>query len=92
MPTATPTGSWETHGTIAKTGQNVYCVRDSTTTLVGAPGPGASPRLLIGSTIGDELRIGSGFRSKVISISLKDRAAILLGGALANGAFWFVDS
>ena len=93
------TGAYgKTHGIVGNSwydrqrGRNVYCVGDSTTTLVGAPGPGASPRLLIGSTIGDELRIGSGFHSKVFSISSKDRAAILLGGALANGAFWFIDS
>jgi len=75
-----------------RSGRGVYCVEDSTVSLLGAPGEGRSPHLLIGSTIGDELRIGSGFLSKVIAVSWKDRAAILMGGKLANGAFWVVDS
>jgi predicted AlkP superfamily pyrophosphatase or phosphodiesterase len=40
------------------------------------------------STLGDELRIVDP-RSKVIGISLKDRAAILPAGHMANGAYWF---
>jgi hypothetical protein len=40
------------------------------------------------STLGDELRIADS-RSKVIGISLKDRAAILPAGHMANGAYWF---
>ncbi len=72
--------------------QDVGCVRDKSTTLVGAEGVGSSPINFIGSTVGDELRISSNFQSKVISVSLKDRSAILLGGKLANGAYWMVDS
>src|SRR5262249_37509549 len=49
----------------------------------------ASPRVLIGSSIGDQLRLSNGHRSKVISMSFKDRAAILPGGRDPNGAFWF---
>jgi len=72
--------------------REVYCVSDDTAQLVGTAGGGSSPRNFIGSTFGDELRIASGFRSKVISMSLKDRSAILMGGKLANAAFWLVDS
>jgi len=93
------TGAYgKTHGIVAnawydrQAGRSIYCVRDTTAALLGAPGEGRSPRLLIGSTIGDELRIGSAFGSKVIAISFKDRAAILMAGALANGAFWVIDS
>jgi predicted AlkP superfamily pyrophosphatase or phosphodiesterase len=71
-------------------GRKVYCVEDSDANQVGGnTGPGYSPRNLIGSTIGDELRIASGFQSKVIAISLKDRAAVMPGGHTANAAYWY---
>jgi len=35
------------------------------------------------------MRLATGFRSKVIAVSLKDRAAVLPGGREANGAYWF---
>jgi hypothetical protein len=74
----------------ASRGRKVYCVEDSNATQVGGnSGPGYSPRNLIGSTIGDELRMASGFRSKVIAISLKDRSAVVPGGHTANGAYWY---
>jgi predicted AlkP superfamily pyrophosphatase or phosphodiesterase len=74
----------------ASRGREVYCVEDSDTTQVGgSSGPGYSPRNLIGSTIGDELRAASGFRSKVIAISLKDRSAVVPGGHTANAAYWY---
>ena len=49
---------------------------------------GASPKHLMTSTITDELKKTSNFRSKVISVSIKDRAAILPGGKSADGAYW----
>lgn len=70
--------------------RRTYCVEDPDTTVVGGTaGPGFSPRSLKGSTLGDELRIASGFESKVIAISLKDRAAVLPGGHTANAAYWY---
>jgi predicted AlkP superfamily pyrophosphatase or phosphodiesterase len=72
--------------------RGVSCVSDDTAQLVGAIGAGSSPRHFIGSTFGDELRIATGFQSKVISVSLKDRSAILLGGKLATAAYWMRDS
>ena len=48
----------------------------------------SSPVNLLASTIGDELRLHTDFQSKVISVSYKDRAAILPGGRSANGAYW----
>ncbi len=72
----------------------VNCVEDLNTKVVdSAHGPGeergASPQYLLGSTLGDELRLASGFQSKVVSISLKDRGAILPGGHTANAAYWY---
>ncbi|MGD0695668.1 MAG: alkaline phosphatase family protein [Terriglobia bacterium] len=70
--------------------RRTYCVADPDTALVGGTAePGYSPRNLSGSTIGDELRIASGFDSKVVAISLKDRAAVIPGGHTANAAYWY---
>ena len=51
----------------------------------------ASPRRLLVSTIGDELR-NRDENSRVIGVSLKARSAILPAGHRANGAYWFDDS
>ena len=48
-----------------------------------------SPRRLIASTIGDELRMTNNGLSRVFSASFKDRAAILPGGHMANAAYWY---
>lgn len=69
--------------------RSVYCASDLGTKLVGAEGTGASPKNLMGSTIGDELRMASDFKSKVVAISLKDRSAIMPGGHTANAAYWY---
>lgn len=50
----------------------------------------SSPRRLLVSTVGDELRNVSE-ESKVIGISLKGRSAILPSGHRSTGAFWFDD-
>ena len=49
---------------------------------------GSSPRNLLASTVGDELRLATQGQAKVFGVSLKDRASILPAGAGANGAFW----
>ena len=76
----------------ARRGRVVYCAEDSTVALTGATGPGRSPRNLIGATVGDLLKVATGGRSRVITVSAKDRAAIMLGGKLADVAYWIVDS
>ena len=47
-----------------------------------------SPRRLLASTVGDELRIALGEQAKVIGISDKPRAAILPAGKRASAAYW----
>ena len=73
-------------------GKITYCVEDEGSPIVGPLDykdlKGMSPKNFIGSTIGDELK-NAGYPSKVISIALKDRAAILLGGHRADLALWF---
>lgn len=69
----------------------MYCAGDPDTETVGAhpkdPFVGTSPKNLIATTVGDELK-NAGFPSKVVSISLKDRAAIFMGGHRADLALW----
>ena len=48
----------------------------------------ASPVNLLANTIGDQLRLHTDFKSKVIGVSYKDRAAILPAGRSANAAYW----
>jgi hypothetical protein len=74
-----------------ETGKRVSSVSDPATTVLGAgPGiAGASPRRLLVSTVGDELKMATGRKSRVIGISLKDRAAILPAGHMADAAYWF---
>jgi hypothetical protein len=69
-------------------GKNVQSITDDSVTLLGRTGAGASPRRLLTSTIGDELKL-SGKGGKVIGVSLKDRSAILPAGMMADGAYWF---
>jgi hypothetical protein len=72
------------------TGKMVTSVSDDATKLVGGNGgAGSSPRRLIGSTLGDEIKIAGPSDSTVIGISLKDRAAILPAGHAAKAAYWF---
>jgi len=76
----------------------VTSVEDDETKLVGLPpdqGPdqakdkaGASPHNLLADTLGDELKLATQGKSRVLSVSLKDRAAILPGGFSADGAYW----
>ncbi len=75
------------------TGKSVYCTDDSTVTGVGSDSKAGkmSPRNLLVTTVTDELKLATNFHSKVIGVSLKDRASILPAGHAANGAFWFDD-
>ncbi|MCG3135851.1 MAG: Alkaline phosphatase PafA [Planctomycetes bacterium] len=50
-----------------------------------------SPETLLVTTVSDELEMATGRRSETWSFGLKDRAAILMGGHLTDGTFWFDD-
>jgi hypothetical protein len=43
---------------------------------------------LLVNTISDQIRLSNNFKSKLISVLLKDRGAVLPGGHTANGAYW----
>lgn len=73
-----------------ETRKSIAGVFDPEVKLLGAEkGSGASPRRLMVSTVGDELKMAGRGPSKVIGISFKDRAAILAVGRMADGAYWF---
>lgn len=76
------------------TGRQWYCTEDTTVNPVGGSKAAGmmSPRNLLASTITDELRLATNFRSRVFGIAIKDRGAILPAGHLANGAYWYDDS
>ncbi len=85
------------HGIIANdwidqnTGAFVYNTEDDRHHIIGRkprPHQGVSPRNLLSSTIGDELVVHTGGKSRVFSVSVKDRGAILPAGH-AGKAFWF---
>lgn len=66
-----------------------YCVDDPTVTTVGGKSKPMSPRNLKVTTVGDELKLATGGKSKVVGISFKDRAAILMAGHSADTVVWF---
>ncbi|MEP7278140.1 MAG: alkaline phosphatase PafA [Bacteroidota bacterium] len=76
------------------TGKKMYCTSDSTVQSVGNESEDGkmSPRNLLVSTITDELRMATNFRSRVVGVSLKDRASILPAGHTATAAYWFDDA
>jgi predicted AlkP superfamily pyrophosphatase or phosphodiesterase len=72
--------------------RGVYCTEDTTVHTVGAPegmNGKQSPRNMLTTTICDELRIATNFRSKVIGIAIKDRGGVLPAGHSANAAYWY---
>lgn len=84
--------------------QMIESVEDHSVALVGAaprvgrsPGgaleakAGRSPRNFLATTVGDQLKLRFGAGSRIFSVAHKDRTAILLGGKLADSAYWIQD-
>ncbi|MCX6209416.1 MAG: alkaline phosphatase family protein [Bacteroidetes bacterium] len=72
--------------------KNVYCTEDTTVNGVGDVSGKAgkqSPKNMLVTSICDELRLATNFKSKVIGIAAKDRGAILPAGHSANAAYWY---
>lgn len=84
------------HGIVAnewyhrKLKKEVNCVGDTAMLPVGSDYKGGkcSPQNLKANTITDQLKLTYP-NSKVISVSIKDRSAILPGGHLSDGSYWF---
>lgn len=73
-------------------GRTEYCARDDDAPVLGLDLEGRSPKNLIGSTVGDELHLATGGESRIYTVSGKDRAAIMLGGHLADAAYFLEDT
>lgn len=69
----------------------VYCAEDRTVKTVGSPSNLGlmSPRNMLVTSVCDELRLATNFKSKVIGIALKDRGGIFPAGHSANAAYWY---
>ena len=105
MPTETApghatmlTGAWPSEtGIIANQwfdrveGRPVENVRDDSVRLLGggAGEAAASPRNLLASTLGDQLKLATAGRARVVGVSTKNRAAILPAGRMADAAYWY---
>ena len=87
----------KTHGIVGnnwfdnKTQKDVYCTTDLNYENLGGNAYSAkmSPNNLLVNTLGDLNRIENDMNSKTISIAIKDRGSILMGGRKANAAYWF---
>ena len=82
---ATMSGRFPVHTGIMT---NIAGVNDTTVTLVDAVGLGASPFRFRGTTLTDWL-IAKDFRTRALSVSRKDRGAILPIGRSKQQVFWY---
>ena len=95
------TGTYPAHNGIvagnwfdADKGRVIYNCEDDRYPMIGqkpATGKGRAPTNLLSSTIGDELMISNNSQSRMFSVSIKDRGAILPGGHTGK-AFWYSSS
>lgn len=71
--------------------RNVYCAEDKSVKTVGSNTDAGmmSPANMFTTSICDELRLATNFRSKVVGIAIKDRGSILPAGHSANAAYWY---
>lgn len=75
------------------TREKIYCTEDQAHSYIGEdtkPHDGTSPANLKVGTLGDELRYATGNQAKVVTVSGKDRGAILLAGKTGT-AYMFMD-
>ena len=75
-------------------GRVIYNCEDDRYPMIGkepAKGEGRAPTNLLSSTIGDEMVISNNGQSRMFSVSIKDRGAILPGGHTGK-AFWYSKS
>lgn len=76
---------------IQSTGEAMYCTQDNNVQGVGTVEKEGqqSPRNLLASTVTDQLKLASNFKSKVVGVAIKDRGGILPAGHFADAAYWF---
>lgn len=71
--------------------RSMYCTEDSNAVSVGGSDAAGrmSPKNMLTTTITDELRMATNFRSKTVGVAIKDRGAILPAGHSATAAYWY---
>ena len=69
--------------------KSVYCVSDPTVKTIGGVSDPMSPKNLWVTTVGDELKMATNNKSKVVGVAFKDRASILMSGHAADTVIWF---
>lgn len=71
--------------------REMYCSEDNSVQTVGANDDNGkmSPKNMLVTSICDELKLATNFKSKVIGIAIKDRGAILPAGHSADAAYWY---
>ena len=74
--------------------RTMYCTEDKNMSTVGSSSPQGkmSPKNMLVTTVADELRLATNFKSKVVGVAIKDRGAILPAGHSANAAYWYDNS
>ncbi|MFN5335176.1 MAG: alkaline phosphatase PafA [Bacteroidota bacterium] len=74
-----------------KEGRMVYCSEDKNVNGVGtnASSGQMSPRNMLSTSVCDELKLATNFKSKVIGVAMKDRGSILPAGHSADAAYWY---
>lgn len=70
-------------------GKEHYSTEDDAYQTVGGTMTAQTARPLKVTTVGDELEMATNGRSKVVGISFKDRASILMAGHAADEVVWF---
>ncbi|MCL2597404.1 MAG: alkaline phosphatase family protein [Paludibacter sp.] len=79
---------------IKSTGKEIHAIQDDSAKCVGNgnkeadSGKYSAVNIKV-TTLTDELKFATNFRSKVISIAIKDRGSILPAGHTADAAYWF---
>jgi predicted AlkP superfamily pyrophosphatase or phosphodiesterase len=75
-------------------GKVVHSVEDEAYRLVDSlgreqSGKGVSPARMLRPTLGDMMRAKWGSQTRIVSLSLKDRSAVLMAGKQADVCYWF---
>ena len=87
----------KTHGIVGnnwydrKRKRSIYCTDDSNYNNVGGDdySGNKSPNNLLVETFADINKMSNNNKSKTISIAIKDRGSILMGGKTADAAYWY---
>ncbi|MEO0403413.1 MAG: alkaline phosphatase PafA [Bacteroidota bacterium] len=72
--------------------REMYCAEDTSARGIGVKGSAGkmSPVNLKTTSLGDQMKLASNFRSKSFGVSMKDRGAILPAGRSADAAYWWI--